>query len=464
MKRTFLITLFAALSLMSASAQTSRTLYHVQGINNSHELNPAFQPDSSYLTIPLLGNTSFSWMTSMKLGDIIFERPDGTLTTFMSPDAIGKSDLMDRVGDGMKTNMNMRFTLFGMGKRISEREYRTLDVSFRTDVSAFAPKDLFGLLKDVDNGTYNLTPLSLSVSSYFEAAFGESMRINDKLTVGGKAKVLLGLVCADVNVRKLNVNVQDADQWSTQADVETQLFGLDYKTKLTDYKSKPGQFEQVNSAKLDGLGIKGIGLALDLGAEYRYDERWTFSAAVLDLGFISWFGGNKAANKEKSFTFDGFRDISTSKSDPNSLKNQGDRLQDDLLNMAHLERDGKASLTKMLSCTLEGAAAYRIDQTWNVGALLTANINSPYGWSEARVNVNYTPYIKIGGVRSADKLCLTLSPSVNTFGFGMGGAVTFRPGKWQLFLSTDNLFTQFTHQLLPTAHNATVQFGVAKQI
>lgn len=432
-------------------AQAPRTGYHVEGLATSHILNPAFQPDSGYVTLPLLGNTSFSWMSSMKLGNLIYERPGGKLTTFMSQDVVTKSELMDNVGSGLANNIDACLTILSVGKRVNKDKYRTFELSFKGSSRVFAPKDLFRLIKDVENGAYDLKGMSIRETAYLEAAFGESKKVNEKLSVGGKAKVLLGLINADVNVKNLNVNVQDGNQWTVNADIETNLFGLDYKTKKTDYKSKPGQFEQVNSVKSDGMGLKGVGVAIDAGAVYKYDDCWTFSAAVLDLGFISWFKGHKATNTEKDFVFDGFQDLSTDKSDPNSLKNQGDKLQDDLMAMAHLEKSGDGSLTRMLGCTIEGAASYKKD-CWTFGGLASANICGDNSWFEARANVGYSK------IKNLD---LVLSPAYNTYGVCLGGMVSYRPGRWQFFLAGDNILTQFTKQFLPTANTATVQFGVA---
>ena len=48
--------------------------------------------------------------------------------------------------------------------------------------------------------------------------------------------------------------------------------------------------EYINKFNFDSgkLGIAGYGGAIDLGASYKLTNRITVSAAVLDLGFISW--------------------------------------------------------------------------------------------------------------------------------------------------------------------------------
>ena len=57
----------------------------------------------------------------------------------------------------------------------------------------------------------------------------------------------------------------------------------------------PGRyrFQEVYDASLlqHLMNARNLGLALDLGFIYRYDDRWTFSGSLLDAGFI-WYRSN----------------------------------------------------------------------------------------------------------------------------------------------------------------------------
>lgn len=59
---------------------------------------------------------------------------------------------------------------------------------------------------------------------------------------------------------------------------------------------------------MDGFGLNGFGVALDLGAEYKINDDWRVSAAVMDLGFINWSNNMKAVNAKNQFVFNGFHD------------------------------------------------------------------------------------------------------------------------------------------------------------
>lgn len=93
----------------------------------------------------------------------------------------------------------------------------------------------------------------------------------------------------------------------------------------------------------DNLGPTGFGMAIDLGATYKLNDEWTFSASLLDLGFISWKNTTKGT-MSKDFTFNGFSDISVKDdgTDNNKkLDTQVDELVDDLADLAKFDKAGK---------------------------------------------------------------------------------------------------------------------------
>ena len=58
-------------------------------------------------------------------------------------------------------------------------------------------------------------------------------------------------------------------------------------------KERGAEGEETTHRYVSGIddsswGINGFGLAVDLGAEYKLDDNWKFSAAILDLGYIGW--------------------------------------------------------------------------------------------------------------------------------------------------------------------------------
>lgn len=97
----------------------------------------------------------------------------------------------------------------------------------RTDIGASIPKNMFDYLRDADQfdlsrGTLqgNITDMNFKVNAYAEVGLGYSRPVNDKLTVGGRVKVLLGVAHAEMQVDEFAVdmnipqNPDDPNSWN----------------------------------------------------------------------------------------------------------------------------------------------------------------------------------------------------------------------------------------------------------
>lgn len=290
-----------------------------------------------------------------------------------------------------------------------------------------------------------------------ELAAGESRKLNAKTTIGAKAKVLIGLLNTNMNVSNITLNTNGQDTWTVNGKAKLNVSGMEYKTETKDYNGRSESYEQVKGIENLKLGIHGIGLAFDGGITYKADRHWTLSAAVTDLGFITWINSHKAENKGEAFTFNGFNDIEVEKSDDNSLKTQWDNMHDDLMALAHLEEQGKTTFTSTLGATVNTGVLYTIDsmQKYRVGALLTGHIDGKYSWYEARINAMARP-INITNIE------FSLSPYYSTFGTGIGCAVNYLTKKgMNIYLASDRLFLKVNPQMIPTSLNGTIQFGMS---
>lgn len=148
-------------------------------------------------------------------------------------------------------------------------------------------------------------------TNYAEIAFGHAREINERLTVGAKVKALVGLAKATMHIDELNI-LASQDKWTItpkNAELYMSAKGLIVPTKgeTGNYQEddyildangdrtpilKDGTDGQISYDDIDfdtdNLGPTGFGMAIDLGATYKLNDEWTFSASLLDLGFISW--------------------------------------------------------------------------------------------------------------------------------------------------------------------------------
>lgn len=442
-------------------AQTPRTAYHQEGFVFGHELNPAFQPEESYFSLPILGNTSVSMQSSLGLGDLFYDRKDGGgLTTFMSQGTISKSDLMDKVGSAYKGYVDGNLTLISFGRRVDSKRYQTLSVNLRGKSAIRVDDSMFNLLKDVKNKHYRVTDTRLDASVYAEIALGESRKLDEHWTVGAKAKLLVGINHLDMDVESLDVDLYQ-NEWIADGQVTMHVAGFDYTTDIKKYREEGrGQYESVSGLRYTGFVPRGIGLAIDLGASYKMDDNWMFSASVLDLGFMCWPDSKKAWNHGGAFGFDGIHNVCMDDPDKEyqianpvkeSLRDQMDRLGDDLMTVAHLEKVRAHAQTHVLGATIHAGARYKQNQ-WTAGALVTSFIRGNLSWFEGRISATYQP---------VERLDITLAPAYGTTGFSVGAMVNYQlVNGINLNLGSDALVTCFNRQMIPTPLSASLQFGM----
>ncbi len=116
---------------------------------------------------------------------------------------------------------------------------------------------------------------------------GYSRRINDELTVGGRVNFKGGLARANMNYDRLNVTL-NGEKWAVDAggNLALSLNGLDVPTDAEGYVDMD-RLDASRSLRISAAW-RVFGLTFDIGAEYVWMERFKFSAAILNLGFMNW--------------------------------------------------------------------------------------------------------------------------------------------------------------------------------
>lgn len=352
----------------SAAAQTINSAYFTEDYKFRHMLNPAFGNEQNYVSIPALGNISVNTHGNFGYQDVIMSNPmypslsSKKMTTFLNPyisaeDALsGFSTGNNRItGDVSLTILSAGFKAFG--------GYNTIEINSRTTTGVSLPYELFEFAKNIGNHSYDIGDINAHAQSFAEIAFGHSRQINDKLRLGAKLKVLVGLGRADVKMRNMKADLTAEDKWTItgEATTDVSMKGFSYVSEEKEYNIEgSGTYERVNDVDLDGVGVGGFGMAIDLGGVYEINEDWTVSASVLDLGFISWANDMLAENRSKSFVFNGFHDVSVTSDRGEEIDTKVDRYGDQLADFANLTDMGD-----------KGGRSTGIGATINVGAEYT---------------------------------------------------------------------------------------------
>lgn len=446
----------------SAAAQTINSAYFTEDYKFRHMLNPAFGNEQNYVSIPALGNISVNTHGNFGYRDVIMNNPmypslsSKKMTTFMNPyisaeDALsGFSTGNNRItGDVSLTILSAGFKAFG--------GYNTIEINSRTTTGVSLPYELFEFAKNTGNHSYDIGDINAHAQSFAEIAFGHSRQINDKLRLGAKLKVLVGLERADVKMRNMKADLTAEDKWTItgEATADVSMKGFSYVSEEKKYNIEgSGTYERVNDVDLDGVGVGGFGMAIDLGGVYEINEDWTVSASVLDLGFISWTNDMLAENRSKSFVFNGFHDVSVTSDRGEEIDTKVDRYGDQLADFANLTDMGdKGGRSTGIGATINVGAEYTLPVYRKVsfGALCTSRINGAYSWTEGRLSANYAPLNWLDG---------GVSFAVNSFTTSMGWVLNLHPKGYNFFIGMDHILGKTSKEMIPLSSNASLTVGM----
>lgn len=469
MKRLGRYILAVSMASMCANmmAQGLNSGYFTEDYKFRHNMNPAFGNDQNYISIPALGNLNVRTQGNFGLGDVLFDNPrygidsDKNKTTFMNPYISTDEALKGFSSGNNRINADVDITILSAGFK-AFGGYNTISIDARTNVGASLPYSLFEFAKNTGNKTYDIDNVNIHAQGFAQIALGHSRNIGKNLRVGAKMKLLFGVARGDVMIDGLRADLAGADKWtmSGKAVANVSMKGFRYKEKEKEYKEEgKGSYRYVNDVDVDGGGLGGFGLAFDLGAAYRINEDWTVSAALLDLGFISWSNNMQAVNKQETFVFDGFHDIAAKKNDSNgnkkdnSFSSQGDRYSDQLANFANLSDDGdKGGRTAGIGATVNVGCEYTFPlyRKLRFGFLSSTRINGKYSWTEGRLSANVAPLKWIdGGINFA----------VNSFTTSCGWILNLHPKGMNVFVGMDHILGKTSKEFIPLSSNASVNLG-----
>ena len=450
-----------------ASAQALQSGYFMEGYTYRHLMNPAFEAERNYVSIPALGNVYAGTKGNVALGNFIYKYNGDQLTTFMS-NTVSAEEFLGDLRDNNRINANVNLTLLSVGFK-KWGGFNTIGLSVRSNTSASLPYDLLKFMKvgmQREREVYDMGNLGVNSQNYVELALGHSRAINEHLRVGGKLKFLIGAAYASLKMNDMRVEMS-GDKWMVHADGEmnASVKGLIMPTKaemgrkLTD--PSQGTLLDWENADFnsDDIGPSGFGMAVDLGAVYKLNDTWTFSASLLDFGFMSWSHTIKAKTLNKPWEFDGFHELAVDSElgddDPMSLKSQADDLGKDLENFASFHREeNDGSALNMLGATLILGAEYTLPayNKFKVGLLSTSRLQGRYSWWEARLSANVSP------VKWFDA---GVNGSVSTIGSSFGWIVNFHPKGFNLFVGMDQIIGEVNPQCIPVDNmNMSVSVGM----
>lgn len=394
MKKIKLICLFVFALSLGAIAQQVNTVYFMKNIAERNQYNPAFQPvQNVYWDLPIAPSLRLEiGNNSLNFNDIFFRQNingiDSTIS-FLHPQA-DKGKFLNSIKETTRINFDNTINLIGFGFRV-KKNYFNFNIAQKTSVNLYLPKDLFKLAlygtPTSGSEVFNLDKFGINATSYSEFALGYSRNINDKLSIGGNLKYLIGQANISTDITKIRLTA-GIDEWNiaTEATINASTPGVDIPLRadnLIDTDNITSNFDN----PLD-MGITGNwGLGLDLGATYKILKNLELSAAVTDLGFIRWKNNVTNASYKGDFSFTG---ISYGVDD--NMEDKFDSISNAFDDS--FKADGKKeAYTTYLSTRMNIGAEYSlVNDKIGFGLLSSTLFTNKTAFSDLTTSLNLRPY------------------------------------------------------------------------
>lgn len=417
------------LIVLSSIGQQSLTLYNMDAIGQSSQVNPSLLPiNRMYIGIPMVSSTSFLFTNSGFTWRDLHKVKSGDSIKLDIENAISKLAEKNFISLSIRTN------ILETGFKL-KKNYFTLNVAEKVNFNFTFPKELFELLYS-GNGAFvgqeiDLKNMSFDLTHYREYAFGWAREISKKVTVGTRLKYLYGM--ENYSSAKSN---------------------LSFYTSPDDYAIELSSNYIINtssSANGDGnsggylFGLKNTGFAADFSTTYRYNNRWKFNASIIDFGYINWKSNVKNLVTETgSYRFDGVDMNEFINSDSSS----GFANVSDTISSTFTPKENSDAYKTTLPTHLYFNTSFQVDQRMTATGLLHAQV----------IRGTYQPTFTAGlNRRVTNHFSASLNYSIINHHFNnLGIGIAANAGAFQFYMISDNIIGTINPLSHHTAH---IQFG-----
>lgn len=287
------------------AAQHQLSLHLLPQTYQSTLTNPAFQQDAKVQVVqPLLG-TSFTlagYHSGFVLNDLL-EDPDAT------PLRIDPDQAIDALQDQNYVEARFSAMPLAVALQFGDTWQASLHVSNHTLFQIGYGRTLPSLLWRGNGPTIGDTVdvgVGFDLTNYSEIGLGLSKQLSDKLTVGGRLKLLNGTFNFSSDPRASSLSLYTNPEFyqltvSSDYRVRASAPGIDNFNAFFDGDSL-GTAPQAG----DLFDFANFGFAIDLGVQFQPIERLTLNASAINLGSIGWNEPAEVRASQGSVTFAGF--------------------------------------------------------------------------------------------------------------------------------------------------------------
>ena len=255
---------------------------------NPYQMNANPATDLPYQSVMslVIGNIGLDVQNTTLRYDNLFE-----FDAQGRPSVVSLPKLANSLKENNYLGVNVNIDLFTLYKRL-KKGLVTINYGVKMQSDASYNDGLFKLLA-YGNGAFvgedNPAKVDMDVNAmaYQELALGYQINVDEKLSLGGKAKLLFGV--ADVKTDVFNATlITDADSYALRM---YENISMRLAMPNAVYVDENGRLKGDGPFSVGEL-FRNPGFGLDLAAEYRFDERFSVVAAIHDLGFLHWGKNN----------------------------------------------------------------------------------------------------------------------------------------------------------------------------
>ncbi|NPA67657.1 MAG: hypothetical protein GXO50_03510 [Chlorobi bacterium] len=449
-KKYLLLISFASIIIISNNTPVisqNNTTYWMQHLPQATYQNPAKQTGCKiFIDLPLIPNFDINLGHSgFTVNDAIKPKPYTVDSFMIDLDGIEKA-----LKDNNNINFETNFSIINASITLKNDMNISFGINYKGSEYFKYPKALI----EIRRGNYreNGTPLSFDFNQNFilyrEIYAGVSKKINENLNVGGRLKFLTGYGNLKSSTLKIDwyTNTDDDGmyEWTFISDIDMKSasvipwdFTYDDDGYINDI--------DVDTSRTDDPSLytfpENTGFGIDLGIEYKINDRLNLSAALTDFGFIKWKTSPKIMTQKAEFIFDGV-DISKYINSLDDITGDNSSLADDIeediidtvLTVFNPDIED-ATYTTGLNSKIYLGADFKITNNFDLGLLYKGMFVNNSLISSYTLSAN-TNFFKAWSFSLSYSL---MNSSANNLGLGFA----YKIGPFQMYIVSDNIAAPF---------------------
>jgi len=261
------------------------SIYNMRHLPQVVYANPAFIPLARLnISIPYLGSNSAHLGKSDFTLNIEYNTVNGE-------SRLDSEKFLEGLNDNNLVYSNISIEDLYIGFTI-KNNYFFLTANDKVSADFNFPRDMAYFITEVNQDlgfpiSGRLENIGLHYTHYREYGLGWSKKINDKVSVGARFKVLAGLISAQSLTSGVFEDGTSGKDISGMVDVSIRTSGIEnYQDEIRNISNIE---DFLKSPFVGFTGMNNLGYGLDLGIDYRINQKLKVSASAIDLfSKIEW--------------------------------------------------------------------------------------------------------------------------------------------------------------------------------